>query len=123
MDAERLAIELSSRMEAVVPAGFTVAVDGDMLSFLFGGKRRAGSYACQWLTSGQGSMEALTVQACELAVHDLQDFVTKQTTEPWPGTRGRPPRPGVRLMGRTIEIWFGEHDQPATRLRPLPLDS
>jgi hypothetical protein len=122
MDAERLALELSSRMKEILPAGFAVVVDGDMLWFLFDGKRRVGSYACQWIDSGQDSIEALTVRACELAVNDLQDFVTEETTEPWPSSGGRPPRVSARLAGRSIEIWFGEHDHPVARLRPLILD-
>jgi hypothetical protein len=122
MDPEWLAAELSSRMEEVLPAGFTVAVDGDTLWFLFDGERRAGSYACKWMDSGQGSIEALTVRACELAVNDLQDFVTEKTTEPWPSSTGRPPRPGVRLVGRIVEMWFGEDGDPVARLRSLPLD-
>jgi hypothetical protein len=122
MDAEQLAVELSSRMREAVPPGFTITVDGDMLWFLFDAELRQGSYACQWVNSGQGSMETLTVRACELAVNDLQDFVTEKTTKPWPSAGGRPPRPGVRLVGRTIELWFGEREHPVARLRPLALD-
>jgi hypothetical protein len=122
MDSERLAVDLSSRMEEVLPAGFAVVVDGDMLWFLFDGKRRSGSYACQWINSGQGSIEALTVRACELAVNDLQDFVIQKTTELWPSSGGRLAQPGVRLVERSIEIWLGEHDRPVARLRSLPLD-
>jgi hypothetical protein len=122
MDAGRLAVELSSRMEEDLPSGFSVTVDGDMLWFLFEGERRAGSYACQWVDSGQDSLEDLTVRACELALNDLQDFVTEKTKEPWPALSGRPPRPGALLVERTIEMWFGPSDQPVTRLRPLPLE-
>jgi hypothetical protein len=113
-------MELASRMQDVVPAGITVTVEDDMLWFARNGSRRSGSHACQWVTSGQGSMDALAVRASELAINDLQDFVTEETTEPWPGSSG-PPRPGVRLVGRTIELWFGVHDHPVVRLRPLPL--
>jgi len=56
-----------------------------------------------------------------LALNDLQDFVAEATTEPWPGSGG-PPRPGARLQGRLIELWFGDHDHPDARLRSLPLD-
>jgi hypothetical protein len=122
MDAGRLAAELSARMEDDLPPGFTVTVDGGMLWFAFEEERRSGSYACQWVDSGQDSLEGLTVRACELALSDLQDFVTEQTTEPWPATHGRPPRPGVRLVERTIEMWFGSNDHPVARLRPLPLE-
>jgi hypothetical protein len=122
MGPGRLAVELSSRMEEGLPPGFTVTVEGDMLYFLFDGERRAGSHACQWVDSGQDSLEGLAVQACELALNDLQDFVTEKTTEPWPATEGPPPQPGARLVGRTIEMWFGSLDQPVTLLRPLALE-
>jgi hypothetical protein len=71
MDGERLAVKLSSRIEEAVPEGVTVAVDGDVLWFLVDGRRCAGSYACQWLKSGQDSIEGLRAHAtsdCALMV-------------------------------------------------------
>jgi hypothetical protein len=121
MDAERLAVELSSRMEQELPPGFTITADGSMLWFL-DGDRRVGSYACQWIDSAEDSMEGLTLRACELALNDLQDFITESTTEPWPAISGQPPRPGARLSERTVEMWFGSEGHPVARLRPLPLD-
>jgi|SRR5450759_2519861 len=121
MDSRRLALELASRMRDIVPEGVTVTVEGDLLRFGNRGTARAGSYGCQWINGGQGSIEDLTVRASELALNDLQDFVTEATTEPWPGS-GSPPCPGARLEGRLIELWFADHDHPDAQLRPLPLD-
>jgi hypothetical protein len=122
MDGERLAVELASRMHEAVPVGLSVGADADMLWFLIEGKRCGGSYACRWPKNGQDSVEDLTIRACELALNDLQDFVTEKTAEPWPATEGRPPRPVVCLVGRAIEMWFGSRDHPVARLRPLALD-
>jgi len=108
-------------MRDIVPEGITVAVEDDLLWFGIRGTPRAGAYGCQWINSGQGSVEDLAVRASELALNDLQDFVTEATTEPWPGS-GNPPRPNARLTGRLIELWFGDHDHPDVRLRSLPLD-
>jgi hypothetical protein len=122
MDAERLDVELSSRMKEVVPADFTITVDGDMLWFSHDGIRRAGSYGCQWVKKGEGSIDDLIVRACELALNDLQDFVMEATTERWPGSGGFP-RSGARMEGRSVNLWFGEREHPTVQLRPLPLDS
>src|ERR1039458_2801568 len=111
MYAERLAVELSSRMKEVVPAGITITVDGDMLWFSHDGKQRAGSYGCQWVKKGEGSIDDLIVRACELALHDLQDFVMVATTEQWPGSGG-PIRPGARIEGRSVDLWFGDRQHP-----------
>lgn len=72
-------------------------------------------------TAAKDPMKTSLVRASELVLNDLQDFVTEATTEPWPGSGG-PPRPGTRLTGRFIELWFGDHDNPAVRLRSLALD-
>lgn len=122
MDSRRLAMELAARMQDIVPSGFTVIAEDDVLWFARNGTRWAGSYACQWLNGGQETPESLLLQASQLALHDLQDFLAEETTDPWPGSGGAPPRPSVRFGGRTIELWFGDHDRPDVRLRPLSLE-
>ncbi len=45
--------------------------------------------------------------AIRATLDGVQDYTADATTEPWPGTKGRP-NPGVRLDGDVIEMWFGD---------------
>jgi hypothetical protein len=111
-------------MQAVVPTGIGVRVDGDMVWFDAAGRGlsgTAGTYACQWLDKGTGTHDDLIVEACWRALDDLEDFVDEATTEPWPAEQGTPPRPAARIEGRVVHLWFGEAERPVLELEPIPL--
>ncbi len=109
MDSATLAQELCDRMNEVVPSGIGVSAEGDRLVFRSGySSGRAGSYACEWLHRGTGSLSERVREAARLAFSDLQDFVDEETTEPWPGTTS-PPTPGARSEGgRVMAITAGD---------------
>ena len=114
-------------MQAVVPAGFQVSADDDMLWFDSIGLRplgRSGSYGCQWLRLGSGGVDYLIGESCRLALDDLQDYVLDVTTEPWPRQPGkrRHPRPWAQVEGRTVFLWYGDRTYRALELEPIHLD-
>ena len=112
MDAEVLAQELCDRMKEVIPSGIGVSTDGDLLVFRSSySSGRAGSYACQWLDKGTGSVHERAREAARLAFSDLQDFIDEETTEPWPGATS-PPSPDARIEAGRVIVWFGDPQAP-----------
>jgi hypothetical protein len=109
-------------MNDVVPPGIRISVEGDLLAFRSDfDTGRAGSYACQWLHQGTGTLAERVREACRLAFSDLQDFVDEETTEPWPGLR-TPPTPYARLENDAVIVWFGDPEAPDLVLAPVLLD-
>jgi hypothetical protein len=122
MESQTLAQELCERMKEVVPPGIWISVDGDILVFRSDfGAGSSGSYACQWLDEGTGSLSDRAREACWHAFSDLQDFVDEKTTAPWPGLR-TPPTAHARIENNSVIIWFGESQVPDLEIRPVLLD-
>lgn len=106
-------------MKEVTPAGIAVSTEGDRLVFRSSySAGRAGSYACQWLHRGTGSLSERVREAARLAFSDLQDFVDEETTEPWPGMT-TPPTPDARIEARCVIVWFGDPQAPDLAITPL----
>lgn len=121
MDSEVLARELCARMREVIPAGIGVSTEDDRLVFRSSySTGRAGSYACQWLNQGSGTLSERVREAARLAFGDLQDFVDEETTEPWPGTTS-PPTPHARIEAGSVIVWFGDPQAPDLAVTPLPV--
>ena len=119
MDSEVLAQELCDRMKEVIPSGIGVSTEGERLVFRSSySTGRAGSYACQWLHQGTGSMQERVREAARLAFSDLQDFVDEETTEPWPGTIS-PTSPDARIEAGRVIVWFGDPQEPDLAISPL----
>jgi len=112
MDSDVLAQELCDRMKEVIPSGIGVSPEGDRLVFRSSySTGRAGSYACQWLHQGTGSLSERVREAARLAFSDPQDFVDEETTEPWPGTTS-PPTPDARIEAGRVIVWIGDQQAP-----------
>jgi hypothetical protein len=115
-------------MQEVVPDGITVEWDPEKSMLWFraigqaGAVRGGGSYAPRsLLLETFGSIEGRITGACRGALDDLQDFVDEATTEPWPGTKVVPV-PGALIHGGQVHLWYGDIEEPALRLRPIPLE-
>jgi hypothetical protein len=122
MDSEVLARELCDRMTEVIPSGIGVFTEGDRLVFRSSYScGRAGSYACQWLHNGRGSLPERVREAARLAFSDLQDFVDEETTEPWPGSTS-PPSPNARLEAGRVIVWFGDPQAPDLAIPPIQFE-
>jgi hypothetical protein len=119
MDSRVLAQELCDRMKEVIPPGIAVSTEGDRLVFRSSYSRgRAGSYACQWLHKGTGTLSERVREAARLAFSDLQDFVDEETTEPWPGATS-PPTPHARIEAGRVMVWFGDPQAPDLAITPF----
>jgi hypothetical protein len=109
-------------MKEVIPSGIGVSAEGDHLVFRSSySSGRAGSYACQWIHRGTGSLSERVREAARLAFSDLQDFVDEETTEPWPGTTSPPP-PHARVEAGRVIVWFGDPQTPDLAITPLSID-
>jgi len=106
VDPDRFAALLAARLAAVVPDGFHVTLEGDMLWFRsdegrFPGQQgdyRTGSSGI-WpqedlLTCLQydGTPGDCAADAARHALDALQDYVAEATHDPWPGERTMPER-------------------------------
>lgn len=52
--------------------------------------------------------------------NSVQDYIAEDIAEPWPGITSQP-NADARLLGGMIEMWFGDEQDPALRLRPMSL--
>lgn len=52
--------------------------------------------------------------------NSVQDYIAEDIAEPWPGITSQP-NADARLLGGMIEMWFGDEQDPALRLRPISL--
>jgi hypothetical protein len=128
MDATSLANVLASRFQAVVPAGFHVEAEGEMLWFsvdkgvgYWGGS--AGTYAVRdFLAKVEAPFDWRVATAAEFALNDLQDFVDEESTEPWPGQH-TPPVAHSAVRGGMLYIWFGDEGSEDLALLPVELDA
>jgi len=103
-----------------VPSGFAVhAVDTELVVMRDGEELG--------VSGAPGIME--TVEAIQHPAENLetavraslsgvQDYIADETTEPWPGITSQP-NADARLVGDTIEMWFGDEQDPVMRLRPM----
>ena len=54
----------------------------------------------------------------------LQDVIAEDTAEPWPDASGDPlPMPETAVESGVLHLWYGDRDEPAVALRPIPLPS
>ena len=125
MDAASLANVLASRFQAVVPAGFHVEAEREMLWFsvdkavgYLGGS--AGTYAIRdFLRKVEAPFDWRVAMAAESALNDLQDFVDEESTEPRPGEHTPRVAHAVVREGQ-LYVWFG--DERSEDLALLPVD-
>jgi len=118
---------LADRLQRIVPRGFAVFADGEMLRFSKHEGRIAGSsgsYVGANVDS-RGSEVAPAEKlaaACEVALDQLQDYVDEASTEPWPGAR-TVPRAHAAVRGDKIRMWFGDEEDPVLECEPIDLAS
>jgi hypothetical protein len=57
---------------------------------------------------------------CDRVLDQVQDFVTEELADPWPGPEGQKkiPLPYAEVMGTEIYLGFGQGD-PVLELRPI----
>jgi hypothetical protein len=111
---------LVERLAAILPAGFTVAADGDRVRVE--------------APDGQGAATSLAhldqeeaepqdyADAAWNVLSLAQDVVSETAADPWPAALGPGSdlaEPGARVNGQTIHLYFGREDDPALHLAPI----
>ncbi len=66
-----------------------------------------------------GDRDRNLLSACRSVLDGVQDHITLDTTEPWPG--GVPSTPGVAIETDQILLWYGERAHPLLALRPIDI--
>lgn len=113
------------QLAEVMPAGYQTTIDGEILWLIKPDSGRAGS-SSYWLTSeALGREEA--VDCAIQSLHQIQQEIAEDTTEPWPaqtaaGYRGFP-EPDGELVGEDLHLWFGDKTEPVLSFRPIDLGS
>jgi hypothetical protein len=134
VDPDRFAALLAARLAAIVPAGFHVTLEGDMLWFRsdegrFPGQQgdyHTGSTGIwpqeDFLTcvKYRGTAEECVADAGRHALDALQDYIAEATHDPWPGQRTMP-GPQAQVQGSTLHLWYGPADDPVLACEPMPL--
>ena len=107
-----------------MPPGFAVhAIDTDLV-VLHNGERMGASRALsimETVEALQHPRENLET-VVRAAPSGVQDLISDASTEPWPGTTSQP-NPDARVDGDTVEMWFGDEDNPVVRLPPITISS
>ncbi|MGE0441548.1 MAG: hypothetical protein AB7L66_05125 [Gemmatimonadales bacterium] len=123
--ARRFAQALGSRVEAILPPGFSVQVrDGVVIDVTSpGGESYHASAAASILDARDGRPVAeLAECAARSILGGLQDAVAEALALPWPSTpQGQMALPDALVDAGTLTLWFGDQDAPLLALRPLRL--
>ena len=134
MDPDGFAALLAARLAAIVPAGFQVTLEDDMLWFRsdegrFPGQQNdyhtgsTGVWPHEDLLTClkyDGTAEGCAADAARHALDVLQDYIAEATHDPWPGQRTMP-EPHAEVRGSMLHLWYGAADDVALACEPMPL--
>ena len=119
---EQFARTLVERLGPVLPAGFTVRADGDVVR-IEGGEGLGASASLALLDPEEAEPQDYADAAWNV-LSMAQDVVSETAAEPWPAPMGSAddiPEPGTRVEGLTIHLYFGPDEQPVLLLSPIDL--
>jgi hypothetical protein len=114
-----------AEISKIVPAGYRVFIQNDLLRLVMPGGGEAGSSA-YWLTS-DALLEEEAISGATQTLHQIQQEIGEETTEPSPARAGHGypgfPEPGAELVDSELRMWFGRRDNPVLELEPIDLDA
>lgn len=134
VDVDCFASLLAARLAAIVPDGFHVELEGDMLWFRSDqgrfpgqlGDYNAGSRGV-WphedfitCTKYEGTAEECAADVARHALGVLQDYIAEALHDPWPGQRARP-EPRAEVRGSMLHLWYGDTDEAVLACEPISL--
>ena len=111
------------QMSAVLPPGYRVELDDELLWIVSpdGGKAGSGSY---WLTSDV-LLEEEALRDAVGSLSQIQQEIAEETAEPWPAVSGPAyrgfPEPDGAIVGDELRLWFGDRTAPVLALEPIDL--
>lgn len=134
VDVDAFAALLAARLAAIVPDGFHVTLEGDMLWFRSDQGRfpgQQGDYNTgstgTWpqedfmtCTAYEGTAEDCAADVARHALDVLQDYIAEAAHEPWPGQRVMP-EPRAQVRGTQLHLWYGGPDDVVLACEPISL--
>jgi hypothetical protein len=134
VDVDGFAALLAARLAAIVPDGFHVTLEGDMLWFRSDQGRFPGQQGdCSVGSSGiwpqedfttcttyEGTPEDCAADVARHALDVLQDYIAEAIHEPWPGQRTMP-EPRAKVQGSLLHLWYGGPDDVVLACEPISL--
>jgi hypothetical protein len=134
VDLDRFAPLLAARLAAIVPDGFHVTLEDDMLWFRsdegrFPGQQNdyhtgsTGLWPHEDLLTclgHDGTAEECAADVARHALDTLQDYIAEAIHDPWPGERTMP-EPRAEVRGSMLHLWYGADDDVVLACEPMPL--
>lgn len=120
---ERFAANLVECIRPVLPAGFSVRAEGDLVSVEAPDGTGASTSMSHLDPAGTGPEDYADAAWNVLSL--VQDVVSETAADPWPASGGSPTElaePGTRVEGVTVALYFGDEQQPVLTLRPVPFE-
>jgi hypothetical protein len=117
------AAELATRLNEVVPDGFTVIAEHENVVLRHNGEV-IGSTSMADLVESSENLDHLPENletAARAILSNVQDWIADTSYEPWPGTQSQP-NPGAQFSDGILAMWFGDQENPVLSLAPLGLD-
>jgi hypothetical protein len=121
VNVEKFLELLAGSLDAVAPGSYRVISDGDMLWWGTSGTYARQAYEAYLERLDEPIIYDEVISAVAFkAMDELQDYVTENTGEPWPGHR-TVPAPHAVVENGVLLMWFGDRSQPALSLNPIEL--
>lgn len=112
-----------AQMSAVMPPGYRLEIDGEILWLTSPDGGRAGS-SSDWLIQDVLLEDDALVGAVQ-GLNQIQQEIAEETTDPWPAASGPEyggfPEPGGQIVRDRLHLWFGSRDEPVIELEPIDL--
>lgn len=118
--AERLIDALVSRLNSVFPPGFTAGERDGVLILSHEENLVGGTFVAVLLDQDVELVPQLAAVA-ECVLSDVQNWIARELTTPWPASAHAMPMPGARVVGEVLELWYGETEKPTLSLTPINL--
>ena len=123
LSSERFAAAVADRLNSVVPRGLSVRAEGTTVSLYDPSWWPASSAAEIVADEDDRSIVERAETAARSILSATQDVVMESTKEQWPrraGT-GNAPYADARVVGKRLQMWFGDEVAPVLRLEPVDL--
>ena len=107
-----------SQVSAVMPPGYHLELDGEILWLTSPDGGRAGS-SSYWLIENVLSEDDALIGAVQ-SLNQIQQEIAEETLEPWPANSGPDyrgfPEPAGQIVGDRLHLWFGDREEPVLEL-------
>lgn len=115
---------VAERFAAVVPESMHVLVEDGMVWLVSGYGGRVLIFGLAGMRDGDDPMEVVR-SAAEDALATAQEYVSEDTTEPWPARSGQPPGGSPAALAQIadgqLRMLYGEPEAPVLELAPIRL--